>query len=135
MRGDQALVSKIDSDIAKLRYTRGIGALSAVTVALAEVGFAAVAVIMTANGSYDQAAIATLVSGLAVTIDNALRLRESATEQHERLTFLKSLRDEVTRPPDVRNTDQWESYRAHLSTRKLDYVTAVLALCFDAYAQ
>ena len=119
-------------DVRRVRLSRGINAVAALSMALCEVLFAAAAVLLTAREHYHQAAVATMISGLAVTVDNALRLRENAASHHDAYEGLKALTLQLTLSTQERDP-LLQEYQVLTQSSSLDYVTAILALCFARY--
>jgi hypothetical protein len=122
------LLERVKRDIAQVVVRRGVNALTAMVIAIAEISATATALVYTGMGEYQRAAVFTIFGGLAVTVDNAMRVRENTSSQQQRYNALRAIEAQIEYPMRERSP-LWEEYHVAKMGEEVDYIAAVLALC------
>ena len=132
-REQQQLKARIGADIAALSARRAVNSMAVFVVMLVQIGFTAAAVWITTQSpgtaeDWNSAAVLTSISGLTTLVDNTLRLRETAAQQHEKIIEMREILLRLEAPSEA--SPQWGEYiTAKTDGQTIDYIHAILYLC------
>ena len=123
------LLETVQSDIRRLTRRRSINALVALAVTSMQILFSSLLLYFTVMDDLRSSTVSAMLSTFTVTVDQALRVRENAAGDHQRLVMLRHLEKDI-KQPDIGRDPLWQEYQSIHEQEDISYVHAALELCF-----
>ena len=121
------LSERVETDILRSRKRRGVNAALSILLATVEICLSIASVVATTVGDYRIGSVAGTIVGVSVAIDQTLRIREHAGEEHTRILMLRGIQDQIRHPERVRDP-LWNEYRMTAQSQDIDYLEATYDL-------
>ena len=123
------LLETVQSDIRRLTRRRSINALVALAVTSMQILFSSLLLYFTVMDDLRSSTVSAMLSTFTITVDQALRVRENAAGDHQRLVMLRHLEKDI-KQPDIGRDPLWQEYQSIHEQEDISYVHAALELCF-----
>jgi len=123
------LLETVQSDIRRLKRRRSINALVALAVTSTQILFSSLLLYFTVIDDMHSSTVSAMLSTFTITVDQALRVRENAAQDHQRLVMLRHLEKDILHP-DIGRDPLWQEYQSIHEQEDISYVHAALELCF-----
>ena len=123
------LLESVRSDIHRLGRRRAVNALASLLVTTAQILFSASLLYFTVTEDIRWCGITAMLSTFTITLDQTLRVRENAAEDHQRLLMLKGLEEDLLHP-ERGDDPYWQEYKSIHEQEDISYVHASMELCF-----